>query len=133
MRARVVFPTRSGPSMAMKRGGCGLRWGTSARLAAEESLPGIVGSAPTERGDARIITELRLPGAASSRVSPRIVRGSPHPQLSCPGSADRGKHGGIKPPLHFPRASFSRRKIDRVAGRPLRYGGERLFARYCVT
>src|SRR6266849_220980 len=42
MRARVVLPTRKGPSMTMKRGGWGVRCGVRARLAAEESLPGIV-------------------------------------------------------------------------------------------
>src|SRR6266481_5301358 len=40
--ARVVLPTRRGPSITMKRGGCGPRCGRRARLAAEESLPGIV-------------------------------------------------------------------------------------------
>src|SRR2546429_8373726 len=41
-RARVVLPTRRGPSITMKRGGCGPRCGRRARLAAEESMPGIV-------------------------------------------------------------------------------------------
>src|SRR5438045_7772750 len=63
-RASVLLPTRSGPSMAMKRGGCGPRWGTSARLAAEESLPGIVRRAPIRFGATpRIIANLmRLRG-----------------------------------------------------------------------
>src|SRR6202171_879874 len=60
VRARVLLPTRRGPSMTMKRGSCGLRCGTRARLAAEESLPGIVlrdrGLAGVNR---RIIAESR--------------------------------------------------------------------------
>src|SRR5579859_3105042 len=37
MRARVDFPTRRGPSMAMKRGAWGPRLGMGARLAEESS------------------------------------------------------------------------------------------------
>jgi len=40
------LPTRRGPSMTMKRGGWGVRCGVRARLAAEESLPGIVSCGP---------------------------------------------------------------------------------------
>src|SRR5271170_68309 len=40
--ARVVLPTRSGPSMTMNRGDCGPRSGTGARLAAVDSLAAIV-------------------------------------------------------------------------------------------
>src|SRR5580700_4749281 len=39
--ARVVLPTRSGPSMTMKRGDCGPRSGCGARLAAVDSLAAI--------------------------------------------------------------------------------------------
>src|SRR5690349_2855656 len=71
MRASVLLPTRSGPSMAMKRGGWTPRCGTSARLAAEESLPGIVGGARSNRRNARdysrvALTKLR---AASHNVT----------------------------------------------------------------
>src|SRR5713226_10849 len=60
MRARVLLPTRKGPSMTMKRGGWGLRCGTRARLAAEESSLGIVGlDRNRSAADGRIIAELR--------------------------------------------------------------------------
>src|SRR5260370_34810748 len=60
MRARVVVPTRKGPSMTMKRGGCGLRCGRRARLVAEESLPGIFSCDPGQAGiNRRIIAESR--------------------------------------------------------------------------
>src|SRR6267154_4521527 len=36
--ASVLLPTRSGPSMTMKRGACGPRVGTGARLAEVDSL-----------------------------------------------------------------------------------------------
>src|ERR1700690_2448949 len=49
MRASVVLPTRSGPSMTIKRGGCGLRCGMRARLAAEGSVPGIFSCDPRKR------------------------------------------------------------------------------------
>src|SRR5712692_10907137 len=59
MRARVLLPTRKGPSMTMKRGGWGLRCGTRARLAAEESSLGIVGlDRKRSAADGRIIAEL---------------------------------------------------------------------------
>ncbi len=46
--------------MTMKRGGCGLRCGRRARLAAEESLPGIVSCRSGMAGvNARIIAESR--------------------------------------------------------------------------
>src|SRR5713226_5090832 len=60
MRARVLLPTRKGPSMTMKRGGWGLRCGMRARLAAEESSLGIVGlDRKRSAADGRIIAELR--------------------------------------------------------------------------
>src|SRR6266436_4154809 len=60
MRARVVLPTRKGPSITIKRGGWGLRCGTRARLAAEESLPGIVSCDHGRAGiNKRIIAESR--------------------------------------------------------------------------
>src|SRR6266700_3435084 len=60
MRARVVLPTRKGPSMTIKRGGWRLRCGTRARLAAEESLPGIVSCDHGRAGiNKRIIAESR--------------------------------------------------------------------------
>src|SRR5258708_21781059 len=60
MRARGVLPTRKGPSMTIKLGGWRLRCGTRARLAAEESLPGIVSCDHGRAGiNKRIIAESR--------------------------------------------------------------------------
>src|ERR1700739_1333921 len=41
MRARVVLPTRRGPSITMKWGGCEAGCGWRARLAEEEAGPGM--------------------------------------------------------------------------------------------
>src|SRR5712692_5983830 len=74
MRARVVLPTRRGPSMTMKRGGCGPRCGTRARLAAEDSLPGIVSCDHGQAGiNRRIIAES---GTELSAVRGRLMGGN---------------------------------------------------------
>src|SRR5712691_9629647 len=57
--ARVVLPTRRGPSMTMKWGGCGPLCGTRARRAAEDSLAAIRSVCPGRIGGTHgIIAEL---------------------------------------------------------------------------
>src|SRR5712692_1215805 len=57
--ARVVVPTRRGPSMTMKWGGCGPLCGTRARRAAEDSLAAIRSVCPGRTGGMNgIIAEL---------------------------------------------------------------------------
>src|SRR5258707_691847 len=71
MRARVVLPTRKGPSITMKRGSCGLRCGTRARLAAEESLPGIVSFDRARLGRGQQVDYSRVAARVSACLTAR--------------------------------------------------------------
>src|SRR5712691_11187506 len=75
--ARVVLPTRRGPSMTMKWGGCGPLCGTRARRAAEDSLAAIRSVSPGRTGGINgIIAELfpwQDQGASPAGISERAA------------------------------------------------------------
>src|SRR5277367_4770647 len=75
--ASVVLPTRSGPSMTMKRGDCGPRSGLGARFAAVDSLAAIFREAAIgSRLMIGIIAEWRALRIVRRRILAGLSRGS---------------------------------------------------------
>jgi len=77
------FADAQGPSITMKRGSCGLRCGTRARLAAEESLPGIVSFDRARLGRGQQVDYSRVAARVSACLTARRRWESARPGQKC--------------------------------------------------